>query len=182
MQSIYLFEQKQRRSENICSEDKKRRKVKRKHEKDKEVLASNYQRRISRVLLSLPQEVMQRPMKIRSESTKQFHTNYNSVNDRITSALNQNQWLDTTPTAKLGYQFRKRERRKELADDFHYRPRSGLERVSQTRESQRSFLQTSENTSTLYAGGRSLLGYYHPVAHTKTLQSFLTLKSPNHYK
>ena len=177
MQSVYLFEKKRKASEEVAKEQERAKQYKENRSKSKIELANKYNKRMQKLLLSLPDEIKNPPKAVHCQSSKYFITNYSTELQRIEAACNNNKWLDTTPTPKASYILRKRERNKELSSDLRFRPATSAERIRDSRHWQMSILNTSTNNNTLYSGGRTILDYYHPISHLKTLKSLALFTS-----
>ena len=177
MQSIFLFEKKRKVSEEAAREQERNRRYQEYRSKSKIVLANRYKKRVQKLLLSLPDETKKPPDVAQSQSSKHFIINYSTEQQRIQAACNSNKWLDTTPSPRVSCVLRKRERHKEIASDFRYRPNSSAERIRDSRHWQISCLDTSTHDHSMQLGGKTASDYYHTVSRLKTLKSFATFAS-----
>lgn len=171
MQSVFLHDKKRQMSQKALAEIKKLNKIKAKRIKSRIALAQQFMKRVSNLVIKLPNNLSPKPLNTRSESSKNFRTNYTTEKERIKAACASNQWLDTTPTINRPPIYRNRDRSKEISSDFKFRPTTSVERVQDTREKQASILQTSTPQSNPFPVGRTYLSYYHPASYTKTFES-----------
>jgi hypothetical protein len=172
MLNVYLFEKNKKTYEKKAEKLEVQKKIKEKRANSIEFLSKKYKKRISKVLVDIPEKLKAqlKSSKHRYESTKSFNTNYSTEKERIVLACSQNQWLDPVPTPKSKYLLRKRDRNKEISSDLRFNSENPL---NKTKKQNKIELKTDKNFPTINSKqkitDRSKLYY-------KTIQDFINSK------
>jgi hypothetical protein len=188
MYNVYAYDKKLKQEK----QEKSRAKSIKASEQNREVLSARYKDRINETLLKLSKdsENLPRPQRaqtaINSERSWLKSSGFFTDQERIKESENRNNWLDTTPSKKLVFKLRPREKQKEIQKEIKLRAKSGGERLLEKVHKLKEFLDSSEPPESgnkylyknffgvekpKFSGGKEVLDYYHFKTHFKTIES-----------